>query len=149
MYRTLITLLLSHAVLSKGCNETECLNIASCNTLQTLLANPPPSLTEALIGSICDLENEVKVCCTNTFDVPVLEHKINRLDECGYQDSIYEFPWMASFVGFGFSLCSGALINERYVLTAGSCASSKFLGTPPLVKNCIHKQFPRPYFAEA
>ncbi|KAK4887797.1 hypothetical protein RN001_004068 [Aquatica leii] len=128
MFFILTVLFLIQTISSEKCNETECVTLSSCPNLQTILANPPASMVEDLKQSFCETEDELKVCCKDSVDAPELQSNINRNDECGYQDSIYEFPWMAAFMAFGWSLCSGALINERYVLTAASCASPSFYG---------------------
>ncbi|KAK4887798.1 hypothetical protein RN001_004069 [Aquatica leii] len=124
----LTVLLIIQRISCESCNETECVSISSCPNLQTILANPPALIIEDLKQTFCESEDELKVCCKDSFDAPALQNTINQNFECGYQDSVYEFPWMASFIAFGWSLCNGALINERYVLTAATCASPSFHG---------------------
>ncbi|KAF5287584.1 hypothetical protein FQA39_LY15861 [Lamprigera yunnana] len=111
-----------------GCNKTDCVNLKSCPGMEQHILNPNISMVDDLKSSICEIQEDgtITVRCKDYFNETSPNTAIHsNTAECGYEHSVYEFPWMAAFVAFGWSFCSGALINERYVLTSASCASDR------------------------
>ncbi|KAK5643821.1 hypothetical protein RI129_007666 [Pyrocoelia pectoralis] len=118
-------LLISKVLSNKGCDRTNCTTLSSCPDLQKYVTNPARDNLKDVEGLICDIGEDVQVCCdqkriNNLTTVNVV---YNNDTACGIQNEVYQFPWMVAFMAFGWSFCSGALLNERYVLTSASCAT--------------------------
>ncbi|KAB0797472.1 hypothetical protein PPYR_08465 [Photinus pyralis] len=117
-------LLISNAL---ACDETKCVTLSLCPALQRYVTNPTTNYTVRNVERlICEVDEDVRVCCDQmaiaNFETESKPFYKNA-KTCGSQDPTYEFPWLVSFMGFGASICSGALLNERYVLTSASCIS--------------------------
>ncbi|XP_055545836.1 serine protease easter-like [Wyeomyia smithii] len=124
-----------------------CTLLRSCASLFNLIKKKPllPEDRTILSRSQCGwsvTENHPMVCCTDPIDTPIRVGGalLPVPGVCGIQTSdrivggtntkIDEFPWLALLKYakpnniFGFH-CGGALINDRYVLTASHCVNGK------------------------
>lgn len=128
-----------------------CILLRSCNTLFTLIKKKPLLQEDRtfLSRSQCGWsreENHPMVCCSDLLDTPIRvgASLLPTVGVCGIQTSdrivggvntrIDEFPWLALLKYakpndlFGFH-CGGALINDRYVVTASHCVNGKDIPT--------------------
>ncbi|KAG4076402.1 hypothetical protein HA402_005845 [Bradysia odoriphaga] len=117
-----------------------CINLLECDELLTILKSQPisPENRHYLRESQCGLKSgSVLVCCPKNITQQIYTHLLP--DKCGqHADSRYYgswteldyFPWVAlirSNSTDGVYNCSGALINERYVLTTARCVNENEL----------------------
>ncbi|XP_037036818.1 serine protease easter-like [Bradysia coprophila] len=113
-----------------------CINLHECDELLTILKSQPitPENRHFLRESQCGLKSgSVLVCCpknmTKRINTHLLPDKCGEHVESRYYGSWTEldyFPWVAhirSNSTDGAYNCSGALINERYVLTTARCVN--------------------------
>lgn len=128
-----------------------CILLRSCDTLFTLIKKKPlldedrTFLSRSQCGWSRE-ENHPLVCCNALLEAPVRvgASLLPAVGVCGIQTSerivggdntkIDEFPWLALLKYakpnnvFGFH-CGGALINDRYVVTASHCVNGKDIPT--------------------
>ncbi|XP_031350098.1 chymotrypsin-like protease CTRL-1 [Photinus pyralis] len=121
-----------------------CTTLLECPIIFAALANPNKSAIDILDKHFCKPGKRDMVCCTKSSSKrPHIQHSIPNISNrlyCGLQHSddyfhpinevsIYEFPWLALIILHvndkdetrSFAICSGTLINERYVLTSTDC----------------------------
>ncbi|XP_031345853.1 melanization protease 1-like [Photinus pyralis] len=110
-----------------GCDKTNCVTLSLCPALQRYVTNPVTNLALRNVEKlICEIDEDVRICCDQMAIANLQKESKSFYDNtktCGIQDPTYEFPWMVGLFAFGRPLCSGALLNERYVLTSASCIS--------------------------
>lgn len=127
-------------------NETRwCVPLDKCPVLQHAFANPKERYEDYLRKYICsdDVVGGFQVCCPksiNSAEVQAESTNLNSLSNkkfCGYQHrddyfsndttiAIDEFPWLSTIRAVNrfnveYSVCSGSLINNRYVITSAYC----------------------------
>ncbi|KAK4872879.1 hypothetical protein RN001_014908 [Aquatica leii] len=122
-----------------------CVTLSNCPLLLKAFANPKKEYEDHLYKYLCsdDRVGGFQVCCPSSLNASFYfdgETNLDTLSDkrfCGYQHrddylsldehiALDEFPWLATIRAVGrnnteFSLCSGSLINARYVLTSAYC----------------------------
>ncbi|KAF5273623.1 hypothetical protein FQR65_LT04622 [Abscondita terminalis] len=125
--------------------KSTCILLNNCPILLAAFGNPKNAHLEYLSKYICsnDEIGGFQVCCPSSVNSTLLFDPVTNFNSlsnkkfCGFQHrddyfsedetiSLDEYPWAASIRGVNhrgeeYSICSGSLINNRYVLTSAYC----------------------------
>lgn len=137
---------------STGNIAGDCVLIRDCPAYLKAISNPRQS-EDRLKKFMCipNKKGDVKVCCSSTANYEIEQDKsfiktdktaelLNVRLYCGYQTNpessnnrnstdVEEFPWLAyirahKYNGEVVVICTGSIIDSRYILTAAKCISN-------------------------
>lgn len=120
---------------TSGHVEGEITVLTSCPNLLEAFANPTKKTEEYLKGFILENGTDPKVCCGPISSEYESSYKKHRIDYFAPLSGKFvnnnDVPWLAAIRAHKlgsdneFTVCSGVLINGRYVITAAECILKK------------------------